>query len=82
MIGWGRRSCAGHLMETTEMDDELDILLEKSRQHTMTPEELEEQRISFAFGNTNLEDPEITRADVVRSSELLKLMQSYPSAEQ
>jgi hypothetical protein len=43
-------------------------LIEKARQYRMTPQELQEQRISFAYGNTNYEDQRVTRAEVVRSS--------------
>jgi len=33
------------------MDQELEKLLEAARNHQMTPAEIEEQRISFAYGN-------------------------------
>jgi len=50
------------------MSDELKALLEQFRDYQMSPEEMQEQRISFAYGNTNYENQEITREDVVRSS--------------
>ena len=33
------------------MDGELRELIERARHHTMTPDELDAQRISFAYGN-------------------------------
>ena len=38
----------------------------------MTSEQREEQHISFAYGNANLSDQSITRADVTAASKLLK----------
>ncbi len=61
------------------MNDRLKALIEKARHVEMTPEQVEEQRISFAFGNTNLENAEITREDVIRSSEILKETQQPPA---
>jgi hypothetical protein len=57
------------------MSDKLSILIAKARQIRMTPDEIEEQRISFAFGNANYEDKRVTRADVTRAS--LSLSGSY-----
>ena len=39
----------------------LEELIEAARKITMTPEQAEEQRRSFAYGNTHLENPLITR---------------------
>jgi hypothetical protein len=50
------------------MPDDLLALIEKARQVRMTPQELQEQRISFAYGNANYEDKRVTREEVVRSS--------------
>lgn len=41
--------------------DDLEYLMEKARQITMTPEQVAEQRRSFAYGNTAFENPTITR---------------------
>ncbi len=60
------------------MNDRLKALIEKARHVEMTPEQIEEQRISFAFGNTNLENAEITREDVIRSSEALRETHQQP----
>ena len=45
----------------SKRDTDLQYLLDKSRGVTMTPSELEAQRRSFAFGNTNIENERITR---------------------
>lgn len=39
----------------------LDALLEKARKTRMSPDEAEEQRRSFAYGNTHIENADITR---------------------
>ena len=46
---------------------ELDELLEAARHYRMSPEEREEQRISFAYGNVVIENPSITK-DLVRAA--------------
>lgn len=38
----------------------------------MTPEEAEEQRRSFAYGNTKIENDTITRDTVNRAADMLK----------
>ncbi len=43
------------------MPTRLQQLLDKARTRVMTPEEKEEQRRSFAYGNTKIENPRITR---------------------
>jgi hypothetical protein len=50
---------------------ELNILLEAAKRVVLTPEEKEEQRRSFAFGNTNIENPRITRETVDKEAEAL-----------
>lgn len=40
---------------------DLEYLIEKARKITMTPEQVAEQRRSFAYGNTAFENPAITR---------------------
>ncbi len=42
------------------------------RAHPMSPEEKEAQRRSFAYGNTHLSNPNITRETVDRAAERLK----------
>ncbi len=50
------------------MTPELKDLLERARDTEMTEGERDTQRMSFAFGNTNLEDDRITRETVRRAS--------------
>ncbi len=45
---------------------------DKTKQYQMTPEEKEAQRISFAYGNTKIENDDITREMVVEQSEKLR----------
>lgn len=54
------------------MSDDLKVLLEKARLVTMSSEDKEEQRRSFAFGNSNIENARITREIVDEQAELLK----------
>jgi hypothetical protein len=53
------------------MSKELNKLLEMARRVRMTPEQAEEQRRSFAYGNTKLENDTITRTVVDRAAEKL-----------
>lgn len=43
-------------------EDELKQLIERAKSETASPAQQEEQRRSFAFGNTNFENDTITRA--------------------
>jgi hypothetical protein len=43
------------------MTKELQELVERARAIEMTPEQLREQRRSFAYGNTHIENDRITR---------------------
>lgn len=54
------------------MTDTLKALLEKAKTVRMTPEQKEEQRRSFAYGNTKIENPRITREIIDEEAELLK----------
>lgn len=54
------------------MTDALKILLDEARKVQMSPEDMEEQRVSFAYGNTKIENDHITRETVKRESEALK----------
>lgn len=54
------------------MTEELQKLLDKAKTLTSSPEQKEEQRRSFAFGNTNIENPRITREIVDQEAEKLK----------
>ena len=54
------------------MTKELQELLDAAKNFVMSPEQKEEQRRSFAFGNTKIENPRITRESVDREAEALK----------
>jgi hypothetical protein len=49
------------------MSDELKRLLDLLPDRQMTPEEIREQAISFAYGNGHIEDSRITREDIARA---------------
>jgi hypothetical protein len=53
------------------MGEELKTLIEIARRVTPTPEHREEQRRSFAYGNTALENARITREMVDREADKL-----------
>lgn len=54
------------------MTDHLKELLEKARHVETSPAEKEEQRRSFAYGNTNIENPRITRETIDQQADELK----------
>jgi hypothetical protein len=72
---WGKRvaNAAGVYGEGTEVDmtDKLAALIEKARSVRMSPQESEEQRRSFAYGNTKIENDRITRAMIDERAEAL-----------
>jgi hypothetical protein len=53
------------------MNEHLHNLLEAAKNFVLTPEEKEQQRRSFAYGNTVIGDPRITREMVDRAAEAL-----------
>jgi hypothetical protein len=59
-------------MEVRNMSKELQDLIELARAAKMTPEQQEEQRQSFAYGNAAFENDRVTRETVRRASEGLK----------
>jgi hypothetical protein len=54
------------------MTKQLSILIEMARTVRMSPREREEQRRSFAYGNTKIENNRITREIVAEQAEALK----------
>jgi hypothetical protein len=54
------------------MSNDLKQLLDKAKTAKVSPEQKEEQRRSFAYGNTNIENPRITREMVDEAAEKLK----------
>ena len=55
------------------MLDHLQILIEAARSRTISPDERQAQRRSFAYGNTKIENDRITREMVDAQDELLML---------
>jgi hypothetical protein len=53
------------------MTNRLRKLLEESKKAGLTPQEKEEQRRSFAYGNTKIENSRITREMVDREADAL-----------
>jgi hypothetical protein len=53
--------------EDTVMSDELKALLDQVRGYRMTPEEIREQAISFAYGNGHIDDRRVTREGITRA---------------
>lgn len=60
-----------------EIDPELERLLEQARHHVMTDEERREQRISFAYGNLVLHNPNITKDDIRRAAREMEKINEY-----
>lgn len=54
------------------MPTDLQELLDAAKRIEITPEQKEEQRRSFVFGNTNIENPRIARETVNREAEALE----------
>jgi hypothetical protein len=53
------------------MSRDLEHLIEQARRVRMSPQEKEEQRRSFAYGNTKIENPRITREIIDQEAEKL-----------
>lgn len=56
----------------SQMTEKLNELLNKAKSVKLSPEQKEEQRRSFAYGNTNIENSRITRETVDQEAEELK----------
>jgi hypothetical protein len=54
------------------MSDELNQLIEMARKVSMSDEQKEQQRLSFAYGNTRIENDDITWDTVRKAAEGLK----------
>lgn len=54
------------------MDPNLQYLIDRARQHEVTPAEREAQVRSFAYGNAHVEDQSVTKADIDRAITTLK----------
>jgi len=53
------------------MNDALKALVETAKKATVSPEAQEEQRRSFAYGNTKIENDRITRQTIDEEAEAL-----------
>lgn len=53
------------------VDEEFDAAVEAARHYVMTPAEREAQRRSFAYGNANIENPDVTRDVIDRAARRL-----------
>ena len=53
------------------MADELDQLIARSRGVKMTSDEAEKQRRSFAYGNSKIENPRISRKSIDKAAAAL-----------
>jgi hypothetical protein len=49
----------------------LELLIEAARKASPSPQQQEEQRRSFAYGNTHFENPLITRAMIAEQAEAI-----------
>ena len=54
------------------MPKELQQLIEAAKSRAFPPSEREAQRRSFAYGNTHIENPRITRQTIDQQAEQLK----------
>jgi len=54
------------------MPNDLQKLIDAARLREFSPAEREEQRRSFAYGNTKIENSRITRETVNRQAEILR----------
>lgn len=54
------------------MSDRLAQLIERAKRYQMTPEDIERQAISFAFGNLGYEDSSVTREQIQQAARELK----------
>jgi hypothetical protein len=63
------------------MSDELEALVERARQIRMTPDSEREQRQSFVYGNTHIENDRITRDLVAKVDEEIETAKAKSSRE-
>ena len=54
------------------MTEKLEELVIRTRKITMTPGQLREQRQSFAYGNTHIENERVTREMVIEADQKLE----------
>jgi hypothetical protein len=54
------------------MGKDLEKLVERAREIEMTPDQLRQQRQSFVYGNTHIENDKITREMVAEADEKIE----------
>lgn len=59
------------------MDEKLNALIEAAKSVEMTRQDIERQRESFAYGNTNIENSRITRETISAAAKKLKESGEY-----
>lgn len=62
------------------MTIDLDTLIEKTRNYTMTEEQAAAQRRSFAFGNVAIENPAVTMEMVIEVERRMEAESGEPRA--
>lgn len=74
-LDWGTRAMPDRkqFQNVTAPDPELMRLLDASRNKVVTEEELQEQRVSFAFGNAPADSALITKDSVRLASKHIRL---------
>jgi hypothetical protein len=63
------------------MTNRLQELLDEARKSVLTSQEKEEQRRSFAYGNTKIENSRITREMIDQEAESLKKENPLPTSQ-
>ena len=63
------------------MTNRLQELLDEARKNVLTSQEKEEQRRSFAYGNTKIENSRITREMIDQEAESLKKENPLPTSQ-
>jgi hypothetical protein len=66
---WSRANPFNDPAGEHNMTDPLEALIEKARKVQMTDSQLREQRLSFVYGNTHIENDRITREMVAEADE-------------
>jgi hypothetical protein len=56
----------------TAMSEDLQKLIAAASKVTMSEEQLEAQRQSFAYGNAHIENADVTRETVAKAAELIR----------
>ncbi len=59
------------------MDEKLNALIEAAKSVEMTRQDIERQRESFAYGNTNIENRRITKKTIAEAANKLRESGEY-----